>query len=66
MVLVCSTEFERSGRTLSKSMGIPDLPFVIVPHPFTTLLPQEVEQLAKDRFNELVQAIQNAGVTLRR
>jgi hypothetical protein len=44
---VCSTTFENMGRGSAKAMGQPDLPILIVSHPFGLRTREEIAVLAE-------------------
>ena len=48
-----TTEFVPLAQTAAKGMGYPDLPMVILPHPFETLPPSEVKRLAEEKLDEI-------------
>jgi hypothetical protein len=49
-----TTQFESLARSISAFEGYPDLPLVVVPHPFTTLSKPEVEELADEFAEEIL------------
>ncbi len=53
-VAVVTEEFTNLAQAIAKARGYPDLPMIIVPHPFETLPEQEVVELAKAKLNEVV------------
>lgn len=47
-------EFKNLAETAARSLGYPDLPMVVVPHPFELLSEAEVERLAEEKFDEIL------------
>lgn len=43
--------------TAARSLGYPDLPMVFVPHPFETLAEEEVNRLAEEKFQEILDKV---------
>lgn len=50
-------EFEPLGRACARARSYPNLPFVVLPHPFETLPPETARKLADDRFEEIVRTL---------
>lgn len=50
-------EFEALGRACARGKGYPNIPFVVLPHPFETLPPDRVQSLAEERLQEIVKAL---------
>lgn len=46
--------FVSLARMVARSQSYPDLPMVIVPHPFETLSESRARQLADEKYLELV------------
>ena len=44
--MICSTVFEALGHAQAKSLGMPDLPVAVIPHPFGLRSRSEVRALA--------------------
>ena len=44
--VICTKPFVSSGRAMSKIGGIPDYPFVVLPHPVGRLAPEALRQYA--------------------
>lgn len=53
-VTVVTSEFVSLARFHAKARGFPDLPLVVVPHPFNTLSSDEVLRIAEEKFDELI------------
>jgi len=51
---VVTQEFVALAKTTARARGYPDLPMVVVPHPFETKPVAEVEQIAVEKADELV------------
>ena len=54
MVVFVTEAFVSIAKSLAKTRGFPDLPMVVVAHPFETLGPDVVSQFARDKFPELL------------
>ncbi len=63
---VVTEEFEPLAKSVAKSRGYPDLPMVIVPHPFETLPHEMAIRLAEEKFNELQQKLSNPATMVTR
>ena len=50
-------EFESLAATVARSLGYPDLPMVVVPHPFEVLAEDVVERLAEAKFQEILDKV---------
>jgi len=57
-VVVASTEFHTLGQAEKKTLGMPDLRFAVVPHPFGALKRDAVRRYAATTFEQVV-----AGLT---
>ena len=44
--VICTEPFISSGRAMSRIGGIPDYPFVLVPHPLGSLTPDALRERA--------------------
>jgi hypothetical protein len=53
-VMVVSKPFESIGRRMAAMDGIPDYPFVVVPHPVTVLDNNGVDDLMKHFFPQIL------------
>ena len=51
---ICSDRFEFLARYTAKSLGMPDLPLVIVPHPIGGLSPEEVKAKADGIIDNVI------------
>lgn len=45
------------ARAAAKGLGYPDLPMVVVPHPFETLDRGFIRQLAEEKFDEIISKV---------
>ena len=45
--VLCTSAFERTGRTLAEAEGFPRYPFIAGPHPVAILTPTETEAWAE-------------------
>ena len=52
-VVIVSSEFEALGRAFATTVGVPDYPFVVVPHPVATLADDELRALAAATVDEV-------------
>lgn len=55
--MVVTTEFVSLAKAVAKARGYPDLPMVILPHPFETKSSEEVERIAVEKADELAQKL---------
>jgi hypothetical protein len=60
-VTVCSTAFTLLDHTQAQSLGYPDLPIAVIPHPFGNRTRDEVRQLAAGCVDDIVQLICGKG-----
>ena len=44
--VICTEPFISSAKAMSKLGGIPDYPFVVVPHPLGSLMPETLRERA--------------------
>ncbi len=51
---VCSSSFITLGRAQARSLGIPDLPIAVIPHPFGTRSRAEVRALAESCVEDVI------------
>jgi len=56
-VTVVTEEFHPLAKSAAESLGFPDLPMVVVPHPFETKPIEEVRALAEEKFDEIIQKL---------
>lgn len=61
-VSIVGTNFVSLAKAYAASLGYPDLPMVIVPHPFETLSRDEVRAIAERSFAAIVGAVTRADV----
>ncbi len=52
-VTVVTEQFVSLAKAAARGFGYPDLPMVVVPHPFETLSIETVEQLAHEKAAEI-------------
>ena len=50
-------EFKSLAEAAARSLGYPDLPMVVVPHPFEVLAEDVVERLAEAKFQEILDKV---------
>ena len=53
-VTVCTNRFEVLARVTATSMGMPNLPLVIVPHPVGGISPEEVKAKADSIIENVI------------
>lgn len=51
---VVTQEFHGLAKAAAEALGYPDLPMVVVPHPFETKPVEEVRALAEAKFEEII------------
>jgi hypothetical protein len=51
-VHVTTSEFEPLARSMARMRGYPNLPIIVLPHPFETRTDEEVLRIAEERFAE--------------
>ena len=56
-VTVCSHLFQRLGDVERRSLGMPDLPMAIAPHPIGGVAPETASAKADDLFDNIVAAL---------
>ena len=44
--VICTEPFISSGKAMSRLAGIPDYPFVVLPHPLGSLSPEDLRERA--------------------
>ncbi len=49
--------FVSLAKATAQSLGFPDLPLVVLPHPFETLSQEEVRRLCDERFDEVLSKV---------
>lgn len=53
-VTLVTEQFVSLARAAAKSLGYPDIPLVVVPHPFETMPRDQVRALAEQKYDEIV------------
>lgn len=53
-VTVVTEKFVSLAKASAKSLGYPDLPLLIVPHPFETLSTERLQQIAAEKVAECI------------
>ncbi len=56
-VTVVTEKFISLAKASAKSLGYPDLPSLIVPHPFETLSPERLHEIADQKIDECVRLV---------
>ena len=52
--MICTDRFEFLARTITKSLGVPNLSLVIISHPIGGLSPEEVQEKADNVIEDIV------------
>ncbi len=60
-VTVCSTAFLTLGRAQAKALGNPELPIVVIAHPFGLRKRDEVRQMAEQCATDIVTLVTGRG-----
>lgn len=64
-VVVVTSEFKVLADSIARMWGWPDLPMAVIPHPFTTLTPDEVVALADEHAADILsKVVLNVGQDL--
>ena len=50
-------EFVRLAQTLLRARNRPDIPMVVLPHPFEPLPEDEIKAIAKEKYQEIANAL---------
>ena len=53
-VAVVTEKFVSLAKASAKALGYPDLPMIVVPHPFETLPAAAIREIADEKVHELV------------
>jgi hypothetical protein len=53
-VAVVTEKFVSLAKASARALGYPDLPMVVVPHPFETLSAAAIREIADEKVHELV------------
>ena len=56
-VVVVSDAFKGNATIMAKLAGIPDYPFIAVPHPVSTLDQGEIEEMVKNWFPQVLELL---------
>ncbi len=54
---VVTEKFVNLARNAARAYGYPDLPFVVVPHPFETLSRERLHEIATEKAAECVERV---------
>jgi hypothetical protein len=55
--VICTEPFISSGKAMSKIGGIPDYPFVVLPHPLGSLPPDSLRDRARQAAPEVLRIL---------
>ena len=55
--VICTEPFISSGKAMSKIGGIPDYPFVVLPHPLGSLPPDALRERASEAAPEVLRIL---------
>jgi hypothetical protein len=56
-VVICSEPFLRLGQTQARTLGVPDLPLVVIPHPLGGLSLEQVRGRAEVAIPLVIEAL---------
>ena len=59
--VICTEPFINSAKAMSKLGGIPEYPFVVLPHPLGSLTPDTLRERAMQAAPEIVQILLAKG-----
>ncbi|MEK7682400.1 MAG: hypothetical protein AAB502_04985 [Chloroflexota bacterium] len=59
-VAIVTEQFVSLAKNSAKALGYPDLPIVVVPHPFETLPRERIRQIAEEKVEEIIQKVSHA------
>ena len=59
--VICTEPFINSAKAMSKLGGIPDYPFVVLPHPLGSLTPDELRERAIQAAPEVLRILLARG-----
>ena len=57
-MLIASTAFVGLARMEAEAMGYPELPMLIVPHPFGSRTRQEIEAFAREKVGDVEKVLE--------
>ncbi len=55
--VVCTKPFIPTAKSMARILGIPDYPFVTVPHPLGSLKPDEVKERARMALPQIIEIL---------
>lgn len=55
--VICSTPFERLGRSQARAFGVPDLPLIMIAHPLGGIGMDEVRSRADQAIAEVIDVL---------
>lgn len=58
--VVCTDAFEITGRAMAKTVGAPNYPFALIPHPISNLSEEQIRQRAERALQDLVRLVVRA------
>jgi len=58
--VICTDQFERTGKAIAEMRGMADFPFIIVPHPIGSLTEEELAGRAELAFAQAVELLRGA------
>jgi len=59
--VICTDAFERMARATAAVAGLPDYPFLMVPHPVGRLSPEQLRARAAAALRDVVRLLTTAG-----
>lgn len=57
VALICSRPFAATARMMAKIQGVPDQPFVMVPHPIGSLGIEELRERAREALPQVLEIL---------
>ncbi|RMF83053.1 MAG: hypothetical protein D6736_22185 [Nitrospinota bacterium] len=54
---IVTDAFVETGRAMARTWGVPDYPFLVMPHPTSNLTEEELEQRAREIAPQVVQLL---------
>jgi hypothetical protein len=55
--VVCTEPFIPTAKSMARIQGIPDYPFIVVPHPHGSLTPEQVKERAREALPKVIEIL---------
>jgi hypothetical protein len=55
--VICTEPFIPTAKSMARIQGIPDYPFVVVPHPMGSLTKDEVKERAQEAVPQVIELL---------